>query len=242
MSRRKSTAPAWCSTRSAGRSTTTPAAARSSITSTTIWCRSVSSSISTTRTRTSSVRGISALQDPSAGARDLRRRQAPLLWRTRHHRRRLPVGAETLVPRRRADRLRSGLRQRAAHQGQPQRDAVRMLAAEHVADALAEGRSNDEISSYDAAWPEIDIGADLWKVRNAKPLWSRFGTLLGFVLGGFDMWCNTLGFSLFGTLKSRQAGQRSCGRLGIHADRISETRRQAHLRPALLGVPLEHQS
>jgi electron-transferring-flavoprotein dehydrogenase len=75
-----------------------------------------------------------------------------------------------------------------------------MLAAEHVADALAENRSNDEISSYDSNWPDTEIGADLWKVRNAKPLWSRFGTFLGIVLGGFDMWCNTLGFSLFGTM------------------------------------------
>jgi electron-transferring-flavoprotein dehydrogenase len=75
-----------------------------------------------------------------------------------------------------------------------------MLAAEHVADALAENRSNDEISSYDSNWPDTEIGADLWKVRNAKPLWSRFGTFLGIALGGFDMWCNTLGFSLFGTM------------------------------------------
>jgi electron-transferring-flavoprotein dehydrogenase len=37
-------------------------------------------------------------------------------------------------------------------------------------------------------------------VRNAKPLWSRFGTLAGIALGGLDMWTNTLGFSLFGTL------------------------------------------
>ena len=118
-----------------------------------------------------------------------------------------------------------------------------MLAAEHVADALAEGRSNDEISSYDAAWPEMEIGADLWKVRNAKPLWSRFGTFLGIALGGFDMWCNTLGFSLFGTLASRQAGREDAAAgVGVHADRLSKARRQAHLRPALLGVPLQHQS
>ena len=76
-----------------------------------------------------------------------------------------------------------------------------MLAAEHVADALAEGRSNDELSAYDNAWQDTDVGTDLWKVRNAKPLWSRFGTFLGIALGGFDMWCNTLGFSLFGTLR-----------------------------------------
>jgi len=76
-----------------------------------------------------------------------------------------------------------------------------MLAAEFVANALAEGRSNDELSSYDEAWTESEIGGDLWKVRNAKPLWSRFGTWLGVVLGGLDMWCNTLGFSLMGTLR-----------------------------------------
>src|SRR3979409_1053739 len=75
-----------------------------------------------------------------------------------------------------------------------------MLAAERVAAALAGGRANDEIADYETAWRSSDIGPDLWKVRNAKPLWSRFGTFLGIALGGFDMWTNTLGFSLFGTL------------------------------------------
>jgi electron-transferring-flavoprotein dehydrogenase len=75
-----------------------------------------------------------------------------------------------------------------------------MLAAEHVAEALAEGRANDELSGYDEEWADGEIGADLWKVRNAKPLWSKLGTILGIAAGGFDMWCNTLGFSLLGTL------------------------------------------
>ena len=75
-----------------------------------------------------------------------------------------------------------------------------MLAAEHVAAALKAGRRNDELTDYEAAWRSSAIGADLWKVRNAKPLWSRFGTFLGVALGGFDMWTNTAGFSLFGTL------------------------------------------
>jgi electron-transferring-flavoprotein dehydrogenase len=75
-----------------------------------------------------------------------------------------------------------------------------MLAAEHVAAALVAGRANDELSEYDTSWRSSAIGTDLWKVRNAKPLWSRFGTILGIGLGGFDMWMNTLGFSLFGTL------------------------------------------
>ena len=76
-----------------------------------------------------------------------------------------------------------------------------MLAAEHVAAALADGRAHDELASYDAAWRELAIGHDLWRVRNAKPLWSKLGTLAGVALGGFDMWTNTLGFSLIGTLR-----------------------------------------
>ncbi len=76
-----------------------------------------------------------------------------------------------------------------------------MLAAEHVAQALVADRSHDELASYEAAWRASDIGKDLWKVRNAKPLWSKLGTMLGIPLGGLDMWTNTLGFSLFGTMK-----------------------------------------
>ncbi|HKG00025.1 MAG TPA: electron transfer flavoprotein-ubiquinone oxidoreductase [Xanthobacteraceae bacterium] len=76
-----------------------------------------------------------------------------------------------------------------------------MLAAEQVAAALAEGRGNDEVASYETAWRRSPIGRDLWKVRNAKPLWSKFGTVLGIGLGGIDMWMNTLlGLSPFGTL------------------------------------------
>ncbi|EIM74941.1 electron transfer flavoprotein dehydrogenase [Nitratireductor aquibiodomus RA22] len=77
-----------------------------------------------------------------------------------------------------------------------------MLAAEHVVEALGAGRGNDTLEGYEAAWRASDIGKDLKKVRNVKPLWSRFGTLLGVGIGGFDMWMNSLfGFSLFGTLK-----------------------------------------
>ncbi|MGY4411473.1 electron-transferring-flavoprotein dehydrogenase [Bradyrhizobium sp. LB7.1] len=75
-----------------------------------------------------------------------------------------------------------------------------MLAAEHVAAALAANRANDEIVDYENAWRSSSVGKDLFLVRNVKPLWSKFGTVLGVALGGFDMWCNTLfGGSLFGT-------------------------------------------
>lgn len=75
-----------------------------------------------------------------------------------------------------------------------------MLAAEHVAAALAANRANDEIIDYENAWRSSSVGKDLFLVRNVKPLWSKFGTVLGVALGGFDMWFNTLfGTSLFGT-------------------------------------------
>ena len=76
-----------------------------------------------------------------------------------------------------------------------------MLAAEHAAEAIAAGRAHDELASYEDAWRATDIGKDLKKVRNVKPLWSKLGTI-GIAVGGIDMWCNTLfGVSPFGTMK-----------------------------------------
>lgn len=80
-----------------------------------------------------------------------------------------------------------------------------MLAAEQVASAIAAGRSHDEIVEYETGWRASDVGGDLRRVRNVKPLWSKFGTIGGIVLGGLDMWTNTLGFSLFGTMPHRVA-------------------------------------
>jgi len=76
-----------------------------------------------------------------------------------------------------------------------------MQAAESIAAALQAGRAHDELADYDAGWRDSAIGADLWKVRNAKPLWSKLGTLAGIGLGGIDMWANTVGVPLLGTLK-----------------------------------------
>jgi electron-transferring-flavoprotein dehydrogenase len=76
-----------------------------------------------------------------------------------------------------------------------------MLCAEHVASALTEGRQHDELMGYEESWRGSEIGYDLFRVRNVKPLWSRFGTLVGIGLGGIDMWASELlGTSLFGTL------------------------------------------
>jgi electron-transferring-flavoprotein dehydrogenase len=76
-----------------------------------------------------------------------------------------------------------------------------MLAADKIAARIADGRANDEPIEIEQSWRDSDIGKDLKRVRNAKPLWSKFGTIGGIVLGGIDMWTNTFGFTLFGTLK-----------------------------------------
>jgi electron-transferring-flavoprotein dehydrogenase len=76
-------------------------------------------------------------------------------------------------------------------------------AADRVADAIAAGRANDELTAYEDGWRGSVIGRDLRPVRNVKPLWSRLGTLAGIAAGGFDMWTNTLGFSVLGTMSHK---------------------------------------
>jgi electron-transferring-flavoprotein dehydrogenase len=81
-----------------------------------------------------------------------------------------------------------------------------MLCAEHVNAALKDGRAHDEVVSYENAWRSSAIGEDLKRVRNVKPLWSKFGTWLGIPLGGLDMWMNQLfKWSPFGTMKHGKA-------------------------------------
>jgi electron-transferring-flavoprotein dehydrogenase len=77
-----------------------------------------------------------------------------------------------------------------------------MLCADHVFEALQAGRANDEVSSYEDAWRSSPIGYDLKRVRNVKPLWSKYGTAAGVALGGLDMWLTEIfNWSPFGTMK-----------------------------------------
>lgn len=75
-----------------------------------------------------------------------------------------------------------------------------MLGAEAVFEAIEAGRSRDELESYEPAMNASWVHTDLKRVRNVKPLWSKFGTILGLMLGGIDMWTNFFGFSFFGTM------------------------------------------
>ena len=75
-------------------------------------------------------------------------------------------------------------------------------AAESVYRAISDGRSGDLLPDYDVNLRNGVVGKDLKKVRNVAPLNARFGPLGGLILGGFDMWFQTIfQFSVFGSLK-----------------------------------------
>ena len=75
-------------------------------------------------------------------------------------------------------------------------------AAESVYSAISDGRSGDLLPDYDVNLRNGVVGKDLKKVRNVAPLNARFGPLGGLILGGFDMWFQTIfQFSVFGSLK-----------------------------------------
>ena len=67
-----------------------------------------------------------------------------------------------------------------------------MMAAEAAFAAIEAGRSGDVLDAYPAAVKASDMAKELRKVRNVKPLWSRLGTIAGVMLGGVDMWLNTI--------------------------------------------------
>jgi electron-transferring-flavoprotein dehydrogenase len=76
-----------------------------------------------------------------------------------------------------------------------------MAAAEAAHAAIKAGRSGDELTDYETELRNGPIGRDLKKVRNVKPMWSKWGLMPSLALGGLDMWTNSIGFSVFGTMK-----------------------------------------
>ncbi|MDH3263804.1 MAG: electron transfer flavoprotein-ubiquinone oxidoreductase [Paracoccaceae bacterium] len=75
-------------------------------------------------------------------------------------------------------------------------------AAEAAHAAIKAGRGGDTLSDYDAALRSGPVAKDLKRVRNVKPLWSKFGLAASLALGGFDMWvANLTGWNPLGSLK-----------------------------------------
>ncbi len=80
-----------------------------------------------------------------------------------------------------------------------------IMAAEAAFEALAEGRGYDELSGYQTAYDNSRLAKELKSVRNVKPLLGKFGTVLGTILGGVEMWMRTLGIGLPFTLSHGKA-------------------------------------
>ena len=89
-----------------------------------------------------------------------------------------------------------------------------IAAADAIVAAVAAGRSHDKLDAYETDVRTGDIARDLKRVRNMKPFWSRFGTVLGVALGGTDLWLNTIisGVGLGYTLKHGKTDAAATGK------------------------------
>jgi electron-transferring-flavoprotein dehydrogenase len=90
-------------------------------------------------------------------------------------------------------------------------------AAEAAYAAIRAGRSGDELTDYEVDVRGGVIGKDLKKVRNVKPLWSRFGLVASLLAGGADMWANTFGLTVLGTLKHGKSDAEATGKAKDYA-------------------------
>ncbi|WP_208352380.1 electron transfer flavoprotein-ubiquinone oxidoreductase [Pseudaestuariivita rosea] len=94
-----------------------------------------------------------------------------------------------------------------------------IAAAEAAHEAIKAGRAGDTLDAYETSLRTGPIAKDLKRVRNVKPLWSKFGLTASLAVGGFDMWTNNLfGFSLLGTLKHGKSDAEATGLAKDHKE------------------------
>jgi len=93
-----------------------------------------------------------------------------------------------------------------------------IAAAEAAIEAIKAGRSGDELTDYNDALRTGPVGQDLKRVRNVAPMSSKFGPKLGLMLGGFDMWFQSIfKFSLFGTVSHGKTDAQATGKAADYA-------------------------
>jgi len=79
-----------------------------------------------------------------------------------------------------------------------------MMAADAAFEAVGQGRARDVLESYETAYRASPVYKDLKRVKNVKPLWSRYGTVPGIPLGALDMWSSQMfRASVLGTLRGK---------------------------------------
>jgi hypothetical protein len=170
-------------------------------------------------------------------------RQAARLWRARHHRRRLPVGAEAELPRRRAGRLRGRASSTCpASRACTMRWAPACSPPSMSQAALAADRANDELIEYENAWRDSSVGKDLYP--SATP--SRYcrSSVPSSVPDSVSSTCGATHCSVprCSVPVARQARpQDARSGQAASADRVPQAGRQDFLRQAFLGVPVQHQ-
>ena len=92
-------------------------------------------------------------------------------------------------------------------------------AADAAFKAISDGRAGDILHEYQERLKKGPIGKDLKKVRNVAPLNGRFGPLAGLLIGGFDMWFQSIfRFSMFGTLKHGKSDAQSTEKAKDHKE------------------------
>ena len=144
----------------------------------------------------------------------------------------LPVDAQDGSPRRCDAGLLCRDGERAAHQGQPQRDALwegRSRSSDQG--HCKEGRSGDELSAYETEVREGAIGKDLKKrAQRQTVLVQIWPDGIAWFLVGSTCGPTRLGFSVFGTQSAwqvRRSRDRACAK--HKRNRLSKTRWHAEL-------------
>lgn len=88
-----------------------------------------------------------------------------------------------------------------------------IAAADAAVKAIKAGRSSDELNDYEEELRTGDVAKDLKKVRNVKPLWSKYGLTASLMLGGLDMWVQSIfKFSPFRTVKHGKSDAEATGK------------------------------
>lgn len=89
-----------------------------------------------------------------------------------------------------------------------------IMAADAAFKALQATEAPRVLEAYQTAYEHSDVAKELKLVRNVKPILTRFGTGLGTLIGGVEMWLTNLlgGFSVFtgtGSLKHKKSDAHS---------------------------------
>jgi electron-transferring-flavoprotein dehydrogenase len=116
-----------------------------------------------------------------------------------------------------------------------------MLAAEAAYEAVAAGRQHDELSAYPEAFEASWLHDRAAQTRNFK-LWFKKGLTIGTLMTGIEQWCCPSGIKSPPWTLHRDKPDHAYLRPPPSASpSLPQARRQADLRPPVVGVHQQHQ-